>query len=76
MNMTINQEYNTDTNQQGEGTTHDAGCPPFVSKNQEQISKHLCPKNVYSITYASPPKKMHKVDGFRPAFITFAPDEK
>ena len=45
-------------------------------KNQEQFSKHLCPKNVYSITYASLPKKMHKVDGFRPAFITFAPDEK
>jgi hypothetical protein len=48
----------------------------LASKKKKQISKHLCPKNVYSITYASAPKKMPKVDGFRPSFITFAPDEK
>ena len=46
----------------------------FLSLKRRRNFPSICVrKNVYSITYASPPKKMHKDDGFRPAFITFAP---
>ena len=57
-------------------------CHP--ERSEDELLR-TCPKNLgnikwvlprfflYSKTYASIPKKMRKVDGFRPAFITFVP---